>query len=162
MADQTTTSYDSRPATYEHIGQVRGLLIDVATELLRRAHMHDASKLVEPELSVFNEVSPLLHGLTYGSPEYEHARAQMGDALQHHYDHNDHHPEFHERGVAGMDLVELTEMLCDWVAAASRHADGDVRESLEINQRRFGYGDELKGILANTLNRIDPWHHGVA
>lgn len=56
-----------------------------------------------------------------------------------------------ERGVRGMSLLDLVEMLCDWIAATKRHADGDIRRSIEINQQRFGYSDEVKAILLNTL-----------
>jgi hypothetical protein len=46
-------------------------------------------------------------------------------------------------------------MLCDWKAATLRHDDGDIRRSIEINQERFGYSDELKQILINTLPLIE-------
>jgi hypothetical protein len=45
-------------------------------------------------------------------------------------------------------------MLCDWRAATLRHADGDLRRSIEINQKRFGYTDELKAVLLNTAERL--------
>lgn len=35
-------------------------------------------------------------------------------------------------------------------AATLRHNNGDLRKSIEMNQRRFGYSDELKQILLNT------------
>ena len=50
-----------------------------------------------------------------------------------------------------MNLVDLIEMICDWKAASERHADGDIYKSIEINQKRFGYSDELKQILKNTI-----------
>lgn len=54
-----------------------------------------------------------------------------------------------------MNLVDLIEMLCDWVAATKRHEDGDILKSLEINQKRFGYSDEFKNILKNTLSVLE-------
>jgi len=57
-------------------------------------------------------------------------------------------PEF---GIRGMTLLDVVEMLCDWKAATQRHADGDILKSVEINQKRFGYSDELKAILRNTI-----------
>lgn len=68
---------------------------------------------------------------------------------------NSHHPEFYENGICGMNLLDLVEMLCDWKAATLRHNDGDIRRSIEINQKRFGYSDELKQILLNTLQFIE-------
>lgn len=59
--------------------------------------------------------------------------------------------------IRQMNLVSLLEMLCDWVAATHRHATGDIRKSIEINQRRFGYSDELKQILLNTLPALDQY-----
>lgn len=63
-------------------------------------------------------------------------------------------PETH-KGLHGMSLLDLVEMLCDWKAATLRHADGDIRRSIEINQKRFGYSDELKQIFLNTLPVIE-------
>lgn len=57
-------------------------------------------------------------------------------------------------GIRGMCLLDVIEMLCDWKAATMRHADGDLAKSIEINQKRFGYSDELKAILANTAARM--------
>ena len=119
-------SEDSRPDTYEHIGQVRGLVLGAAQELTERAHRHDASKLRDPERDTFDEVTPMLRELTYGSPEYEEVRAHMGTALEHHYQHNDHHPEHFKNGVHDMNLIQLLEMLCDWIAATRRHDDGNM------------------------------------
>lgn len=60
-----------------------------------------------------------------------------------------------ERGICGMTLLDLVEMICDWRAATMRHADGDIRRSIEINQKRFGYSDELRQIFLNTLSEIE-------
>lgn len=57
-------------------------------------------------------------------------------------------------GINGMCLIDLIEMLCDWKAATMRHKDGDLSRSIEINQKRFGYTDELKTILHNTAQRM--------
>ncbi len=157
--EQQTTmnrSYDSRPETYQHIGVVRSLLGSVVKELLDRAQNHDASKLVDPELTTYDEYTPKLKHSTYGSDEYKGFLVGMGDGLQHHYAENRHHPEhFGDDGIRGMTLVDLTEMICDWLAATKRHDDGDIRRSIEQNQERFGYGDELKRILLNTVDALE-------
>jgi hypothetical protein len=144
------TDYDSRPDTHKHIATVQGFLEEVVGDLEYRAAMHDLSKLEEPELSVFNEYTPKLRDSTYGSDEYKTFLEGMGAGLAHHYEHNDHHPEHFENGIADMSLPQLTEMLCDWKAATLRHADGDLGRSIEQNAERFGYGDEIKRLLRNT------------
>lgn len=151
-------SYDSRPDTHAHIGVVRGLLLDVVRELLDRAHVHDQSKLESPEVEVFDKFTPLLRDSTYGSDEYKEQLAAMGEGLRRHYavTVNSHHPEHYERGIHGMDLLDLVEMLCDWKAATMRHADGDLDKSISLNRERFGYGDEIEALLRNTAERFKP------
>lgn len=147
-------SYDSRPDTYEHIGRVRLYMHRAVAVLLDRSEAHDASKLVDPERAVFDEFTPKLRDTTYGSDEYKAHLEQMGEGLAHHYAHNTHHPEHFENGVAGMSLLDLIEMLCDWKAATERHADGDLSLSIAQNQERFGYTTELRQILLNTAREL--------
>lgn len=147
--------YDSRLDTLAHITLVRHLLLSAVMELVQRSHMHDWSKLEEPELSAFNEWTPKLRDVEYGSEEYEECRAGMADALTSHYMHNDHHPEHFPNGIADMNLIQFFEMVCDWVAASRRHAHGDVRKSVEFNAERFGYGDEIKQLIMNTIDWLE-------
>lgn len=149
-------TYDSRPDTYAHIAQVQKRMIRMIESLQLRLLDHDRSKLESPEREAFDEWSPKLAELTYGSDEYRAALAAMKPALAHHYAANPHHPEHHEEGIRGMDLLDLLEMLCDWSAAGMRHKDnaGLVR-SIELNQQRFGYSDELAAIFRNTATLLD-------
>ena len=71
--------------------------------------------------------------------------------LQHHYRHNAHHPEHYEDGVAGMDLLDLVEMFCDWKAASERNPKDGVR--LDHNARVYAIAPQLAQVLANTLER---------
>lgn len=144
--------YDSRPDTYEHIAEVRGRLLHVAQDLIDRAHVHDASKLEEPELLVFDEYTPKLRSSTYGSDEYKRFLEGMGEGLRHHYAGNDHHPEHFPGGVQDMNLVQVIEMLADWKAATLRHADGSLQRSIVQNAERFGYGKEFMTLLLNTAS----------
>lgn len=156
MSDEIT--FDSRPETIEHIGRVRDFMSLAMANLSQRAAVHDASKLVSPEVEAFDIATPKLASLTYGSPEYMESLAELGPALRHHFEHNDHHPEHDPRGVRAMSLMALLEMLCDWRAASERvkqRADPPDRVAtfeagLAFNQERFGYSDELADILRNT------------
>jgi hypothetical protein len=146
--------YDSRDDTITHIGQVQKFLSQINHDIGERMSAHDRSKLEEPEKTTFDEFTPKLRDSTYGSPEYKEFLAQMGTALEHHYVHNDHHPEHVPNGIEDMDLTQITEMLCDWKAATLRHADGDLARSINQNAERFGYGDEIKRLLMNTAKRF--------
>jgi hypothetical protein len=78
----------------------------------------------------------------------------MGEALQHHYEVNRHHPEHFPNGIDDMNLLDVIEMLADWKAATLRHADGDLDRSITQNAERFGYGAQLEGILRNTARQL--------
>jgi hypothetical protein len=119
-----------------------------------RGHFHDQSKLTSPEVEVFDRVTEKLAGLTYGSDEYKASLAEMGPALQHHYANNRHHPEHFTDGVAGMNLIDLVEMFCDWVAATRRHNDGDINKSITLNAERFSLDPQLVHVLRNTAEWV--------
>ena len=148
MAD----AYDSRADTLQHILDVRANLDAFVCEVLRRGRNHDASKLTEAEKPAFDEVLPLLRGVPYGSPEFEEIVRRLGPALQHHHRANSHHPEHYgARGIAGMDLFDVVEMVCDWIAAAKRNPGDGVK--LAHNVELFGIQDQLAAVIANTLAR---------
>lgn len=144
----------TRKETQEHIGNVRMFLEMIIRQIAVRAEGHDSSKLEEPEFSTFVEYTPKLKGSTYGSDEYKEFLKGMKVALDHHYKENSHHPEHFVNGIKGMSLIDLVELLSDWVAASKRHDTGNVAKSIEINQERFGYTDELKEILLNTIQLL--------
>ena len=148
-------SYNSKNDTFKHIKTVQRYLKRVCAYLTQLAELHDSSKLRNPEKEIFDIFTPLLKKTTYGSKTYKHYLKEMKVALDHHYENNMHHPEyFKKKGIKGMDLLNLMEMLCDWKAATLRHADGDIMKSLEINQKRFGYSNELKQIFKNTIELL--------
>lgn len=147
--------YNSTVDTIEHIAVFRTMIDNIIQELAFRHRYHDVSKLIEPEKDIFDEFTPKLANTTYGSDEYKEHLKAMGKALEHHYRENRHHPEHFENGIKDMDLVDIIEMLCDWKAASMRHEDGDILKSIEINQKRFGYSDEIKNILLNTLKYFE-------
>lgn len=138
-----------------HKKLVATYLQTIANELNRRALVHDDSKFTPEELDDFERMTPILKTLTYGTDEYKAALKELGLALQHHYTTNDHHPEFFSGGVSDMNLIQLIEMVCDWMAAVQRMKDGgDIDKSLEVNQQRFGIDDQLTGILRNTVDKL--------
>jgi len=142
--------YDSRPDTQAHIRRVIYLNYCFCGFLAKQVCEHDRSKLRDPEKAIFDEFTPKLKHSTYGSDEYKQFLADMQMGLKHHYAENRHHPEHFENGIRDMTLIDIVEMLLDWKAASERHGDGDLFRSIELNQGRFGYSDDLKMILANT------------
>jgi hypothetical protein len=151
------SDYDSREDTLKHIRRVQELLSMIANALVQRGIHHDTSKLEDPEKAIFDEYTPKLKDSTYGSDEYKGYLEEMKVALDHHYSHNSHHPEYYFMGVSGMSLLDVIEMFCDWKAATERHADGDISKSIEINKERFEMSDQLADIFKNTVAELN-WY----
>lgn len=145
-------TYDSTQDTLKHIRTVQAFISEVTNELQKRMIYHDMSKMSDLEKNIFDEFTPKLKDSTYGSDEYKKFLSEMKVALDHHYKENKHHPEHFDKGIRGMNLIDLVEMLCDWYAASLRHDDGDIYKSIEINKNRFGYSDDLAEILKNTAD----------
>lgn len=144
-------TYDCTADTLTHIRRVQHYLGVMVRGLLHRGEVHDDSKLGPEEKPLFDEMTPLLKSLTYGTPEYKASLEKLGAALEHHYAMNSHHPEHFENGVAGMNVLDLVEMLCDWKAASERTKDGNFQKSIEIGIERFKIDPQLASILRNSL-----------
>lgn len=147
------TTYDSKADTLDHIKMVNGYMINSAKEVLTRAEKHDSSKLSGLEKDIFDQWTPILSKLEYGSEGYKESLKSIKPALDNHYKYNSHHPEHYENGVDGMDLFDVIEMLNDWKAATQRTSFGDIKKSLQINKDRFNISDQLYNIMLNTVNR---------
>ena len=137
--------------TQEHADKVWAYMNKSINDLIVRQKRHDDSKMEFPELQIFAKYTSKLKETTYNSDEYKQYLKEMKPALEHHYKENRHHPEHFENGIKGMTLIDLIEMISDWKAASERHNNGDIIKSIEINQKRFGYSDDIKQILLNTV-----------
>ena len=140
--------------TRKHIARVGVLCDQAAFAVIARGRDHDASKLEDPEAEAFARMTPILKTLTYGTPEYKASLADLGPALQHHYENNRHHPEFHKDGVRDMTLIDLVEMLADWKASSERVKGGSIAASLPQQKVRFKISDDLYAVLENTCRAM--------
>lgn len=146
-------AYDSTEDTRSHINRVAHYLATIQEALFQRALCHDDSKFREPEKGMYDRLIPEIQKHPYGSPEYNQVRAQMGEALQHHYAHNSHHPEHYEDGISGMSLLDVVEMFCDWKAASERGKEGSLAKSIVLNWDRLETA-ELAQIFENTRKEL--------
>ncbi|HAS42110.1 MAG TPA: hypothetical protein DCS93_16650 [Microscillaceae bacterium] len=154
---ETDNSIDLATAENEirkHILLVRNLLNKMAVELLKRSDTHDQSKLSPPEIAYSMKYTQKLKDAEYGSPEYLAIQEEMKEALEHHYALNRHHPEHFEGGIQDMNLIDILEMFCDWAIASEQHPTGDIHQSIEVNQLRFGFSDDLKEIFKNSVKLL--------
>jgi len=136
-----------------HASQVQGIMDCIVNQLRVRAKHHDLSRLSDEELPYFAQATKL-KSLPYGSKKYNDQLAigsALRPALKHHYEHNRHHPEFHAAGIPGMNIVDIVEMLSDWLAAGMRHGPGhNIFHSINVNRMRFKIKKDLAQIMWNT------------
>lgn len=135
--------------TISHINDVKEYLNIMAADLLYRGINHDKSKLFDPELRIYARHVESLKA-KYGTEEYNEFLSVLSEALDHHYKANRHHPEHFENGIDDMTLLDVMEMLCDWMATSKRN-DTDMFKDIEISRKRFGIDAQLCAILKNTL-----------
>lgn len=125
----------------------------VANDLFRRAAVHDNSKFDPEEFDVYEKAFPDLQKYAYGTPEQQAVYEQIRPALNHHFQANYHHPEHYENGINGMSLLDVIEMVCDWMAASKRSQTG-IDRGLEINKERYGISDQLFEIIVETVSDL--------
>lgn len=149
--------YDSTDDTVKHQNRVRDLLAEVRQTLRDRAGVHDASKLLPPEKQAFDKETPTLRETEYGTEEYKAARARLGGALQHHYQVNDHHPQYWladaeplSAAWERMPLPALIELLADWKASSERNLSGCLARSIQVAEDEMGLPANLASIFRST------------
>ena len=124
-----------------------------AGKLIWRALLHDISKFEKSEFRGFAQVTIQLKHTTFNSKEYKDNLELIKPMVEKHYKRNPHHPQFYEDQIMGMNLYDLIEMFCDWKSSVKRHADGDIRKSIDINKDRFNMGEVTAKILHNTIDK---------
>lgn len=140
-----------RLITLEHIKQVNQYMLDVAKQIIDRAIIHDASKLVSPEKEGFDNLDDEYRKLPYGSDEFFAVRAKALPAIDHHHANNRHHVEYHKNGVMDMNLLDIIEMLVDWKAATDRNPNGDFKYNMSKNFELFNIPKDIQQIMMNTV-----------
>jgi hypothetical protein len=145
---------DSTQDTLDHIGKVQTRIQEVTNHLTVRAAHHDESKLKPPEKSGYDQLTMRLAEVEYGSDDYRAALQEASKTIAHHYAVNSHHPEHYKNGIAGMSLLDLVEMICDWKSASERTKQGSIMQSLVHNKERFQIDDQLSSIFENTVREL--------
>ena len=137
----------------EHKMKVQIMLDKVSRRFLVLGRNHDKSKLKSPEKEIYSQYHEDLRSVEYGSPEYNRIRNAMDSAIQHHYAENDHHPEHFENGIYDMDLIQIIEMLADWVAVADDKGTNVIKD-LPMLMERHNIPENYYAIFKNTIEAL--------
>jgi len=143
----TTTEY-----VQKHISNVRRHLSVIVALLQARANKHDESKLEEPEFSMWSKMDEEPRW-PYGSDEYFEKLSRYAYVFEQHYKdrRNRHHPEHFEGGIKDMNLIDIIEMLCDWLGYKGILSRTEAIKIAETQMKRYGFSDDLCALLKNTL-----------
>lgn len=135
-----------------HISRVRKHINTFVQLLLKRAINHDRSKLEEPELSWWKEMDKEPR-YPYCSEEYKQKIKRWDKVFKHHYKYNRHHPEHYDYGVSEMTLVDIVEMMCDWLGYKDTITISEALKVCDEQMKRYNISDDVRQIIFNTLLR---------
>lgn len=133
-----------------HISRVRKHINTFVQLLLKRAMNHDKSKLEEPEFSWWKEMDSEPR-YPYGSEEYKQKIKKWNKVFKHHYKYNRHHPEHYDYGVSEMTLVDIVEMMCDWLGYKDTITISEALKVCDEQMKRYNISDDVRQIIFNTL-----------
>lgn len=137
---------------YKHKESVYNKIIFLAKELISRAKKHDNSKLMSPELDYLIAMDK--EGKQpYGSNEYFKKMEKWKCFFDAHYnnENNKHHPDHFPNGVDDMTIIDLCEFMIDVVSYFDDLDVKDAINTIDKQQERFGFSDQIAFILKNTL-----------
>lgn len=144
-------------ATTKHKLQVMRFMLKVCLRILKRAWVHDFSKYSKEEAPYFAAAANT-KDVVYGSEEYKRdVEVNLKPALDHHYKFNSHHPQHFEKGFKEMQPLDVIEMLCDWKASTLRNKNGNIRTSLDLNRKRYGYTIQEMKNFEKFYKEIKSW-----
>ena len=111
---------------------------DLAIELLRRALIHDNSKLNEKELLAFSRLENKKSSLKDPNSVFDEETKQI---IEIHWKSNRHHPEFFSN-VNNMNEIDLIEMCCDWHARSIQYNTDLLEFARTRQENRFHFNQE--------------------
>lgn len=135
----------------KHIEYVRKHLAIFIALLRARSIKHDDSKLQEPEFSLWCKMDEEPR-YEYGSDKYIEKMKKHAKVFNMHYKNNRHHPEhFSNLGILGMNLVDIIEMLCDWLGYKEKLSVKEAIDIVDKQMKRYNFSEDLSAIIKNTL-----------
>lgn len=152
------TKSDTKEYIEAHRKCVRKWLLHFSSILEQKGEEHDLSKLEEPEYSQWCKMDEEPR-YRYGTKEYSNKLKRFKYLFKMHWadKRNRHHPEHfflmnkEELIFNDKDLIDLVEMLCDWLGYRDSISYSEAKSLVEQQCKRFNFSEELKNLLMNTL-----------
>lgn len=129
--------------------------INLGISLFKRGSEHDNSKFDTEE---FTRLSKILKSKKCFIDAKTQLSKEERKAIQYHWEHNRHHPEFHVEPSDDMSELDILEMVCDWYARSKQYGTEFIPFVMERQENRFKFSeDKFKQIIAycSLLERLD-------
>ena len=133
-----------------HISRVQKWISKFSTILYIRGLNHDRSKLCEPELSMWKKMDEEPR-YPYGTKEYQEKLNRYQELFKLHYKRNKHHPEHWSGYYLEMDLIDIIEMLCDWLGYKEDITIEEAEALIDQQCRRYNFN--------NTFTDNSTYHY---
>lgn len=139
----------------EHKVMVGQELIKITSELQKRMLEHDNNKFMEDlQYNLMSEHYAEIRKYPYMSKERHEAGIPLKPAFKQHFEARHHWaPDKDPEKRNKVDLVDLTETVCDWVGAIRGQGgitDEDVIKGVKINIERYNL-ENYEIIIMNTV-----------
>lgn len=148
-----SVNFDRTQNFVEHKTTVVQYLLYITEDLRHRAVVHDDSKLDQFEKDMYDALSKEYKHHKSKSNISEKSKMIIKRGLEHHYCLNNHHPEHFKNGINDMTLIDIIEMLCDWMTYADR-CHKDINEIIDYYQHKYNFSNEFKTLINNTIKDI--------
>ena len=133
-----------------HISRVQKWISKFSGILFVRGLNHDKSKLIEPEFSLWKKMDEEPR-YPYGTKEYQEKIERHKKVFEHHYRYNRHHPEHWYGFYSEMDLIDIIEMLCDWLGYKEDITLPEAEELVKQQCKRYKFNKTFESLIFNTL-----------
>ncbi len=150
----------TRDSIINHRRAVQRWMQQFAITLLRRAENHDNSKLKSPEFELWEQMDSEPK-YAYGTKEYFEKMDRYRPLFELHWKNNRHHPEHFERSYDDIDLIDILEMICDWLSYKDNLTYTQASELVSMQCERYNFSEELRELILNTLKNHFIYFGGV-
>lgn len=110
-----------------------------AIEILRRAAVHDNSKLGDEEIEAFSTIVNDKSCLGNAEKQLDEVKLNI---IKIHWKNNSHHPEHfeHKEDMTEMDIIE---MVCDWYARSMEYGNDLIEFVKKRQSERFHFPEKM-------------------
>jgi hypothetical protein len=139
--------------TNKHIGNIKKILDYIKEQINDRGNNHDKSKFNKNEIDGWI-LGSNLEQLDKNSDEYNQAKKLYDNAYKIHHKQNRHHPEYFKHGFSDMNVVDVVEIIADWMMDAVEE-NKSFEQIVNEKQKEFNFDNAIRNLLINSAKEFN-------